>query len=112
MSTNNSSGGQHPRREKANLHPGQIVLNSQVKQRTPVEKRANNLRAQEIKDACAAAVQQGCTRVCEMEAAMEVEQARQDTVKAKPVRPRWGGNQGRPTKIGAAPRADSEVLFY
>jgi len=110
MSANNPSGGQRPRREKANLHPGQIVLDTQAKRRTPVEKRADDLRAQQIKDACATAVQQGCARVSEMEATMEVEQARQEAVKAKPVRPRWGGSQGRPTKT--APRADSEDSFY
>jgi len=110
MSANNPSGGQCPHREKANLHPGQIVLNTQAKRHTPVEKRADNLHAQQIKDAHATAVQQGCTQVSEMEAIMEVEQARQEAVKAKLVRPRWGGSQGRPTKT--APHANSEDSFY
>jgi len=51
-----SSGIQHPRREKANLHPGLLVCDMQTKQRTPVEKQANNLHAKEIKDACATAM--------------------------------------------------------
>jgi len=112
MSTNNSTGGQRPRREKANLHPGQIILDSQIKRRTTAEKQADDLCAQATKDARAAAIQQGCARVSEMEATIEAKQVVQRAVKAKPVRPaKWGGSQKRPTHISTAPRAEGEDVL-
>ncbi|KAI6021336.1 hypothetical protein BKA83DRAFT_116377 [Pisolithus microcarpus] len=45
MSTNDPSSGHCPRQAKANLHPGQIVLDSQIKQCTPVEKQANDFKS-------------------------------------------------------------------
>lgn len=114
MSAEISSGIQRPRREKANLHPGLLVRDTQTKRRTPVEKQADDLRAKEIKDARAAAMEQGHARVSEMEAAMEVSQAQQGTGKAKPVRPRPrprpGIGQGRPTNLSGPPRVDGEDL--
>lgn len=74
MSTNDSSGGGRPQRVKANLHPGRIILDSQIKRRTPAEKHADDLRAHEDRDAHETAIQQGLVRVSEMEAAMEIEQ--------------------------------------
>jgi len=112
MSTNNSTGGHRPRREKANLHPGQIILDSQIKRRTTAEKQADNLCAQATKDAQAATIQLGCARVSEMEATMEAEQVMQRAVKAKPVRPaKRAGSQKRPTYISAAPRAEGEDVL-
>lgn len=80
MSAEISSGVQRPRREKANLHPGLLVRDTQTKRCTPVEKQADDLRAKEIKDARAAAMEQGRARVSEMEAAMEVSQAQQGKI--------------------------------
>jgi hypothetical protein len=62
----------------------------QSKQCTPQEKKTADMRAKAIKDAHATAIQQGCARVGEMEATMEV-QAMQEAAKAKPVRPRRVG---------------------
>jgi len=114
MSAEISSGIQRPRREKANLHPGLLVRDTQTKRRTPVEKQADDLHAKEIKDARTAAMEQGHARVSEMEAAMEVSQAQQGTGKVKPVRPRPrlrpGIGQGRPTNLSGPPRVDGEDL--
>ncbi|KAI6140532.1 hypothetical protein BKA82DRAFT_32259 [Pisolithus tinctorius] len=108
MSADDSSRSHCPQREKANLHPGQIVLDAQVKRRTSSQKKADDSRAKDLSDACTAVVQQGCTRILEMEATMEVEQATQDTVKAKPVKPKPKpkGRQGRPTNISDLPRGE------
>lgn len=76
MST--SSNTHRPRREKANLHPGRIILETQTKRRTPAQKKADDLRAQEAIDAQAAAIQQAHARVSEMETAMEVRQVTQE----------------------------------
>ena len=112
MSTNNSTGGHRPRQEKANLHPGQIILDLQIKQRTTVEKQADDLHAQATKDAQAATIQLGCTQVSKMEATMEAEQVMQRAVKAKPVRPaKRVGSQKRPMYISAAPRAEGEDVL-
>ncbi|KIO06947.1 hypothetical protein M404DRAFT_24093 [Pisolithus tinctorius Marx 270] len=83
-----ASSNIRPRREKANLHPGRIVLEAQTQRRTPAQKKADDLRAQEVIDAQAAAIQQAHARVREMETAMEVRQVIQGAAKAKPVRPR------------------------
>ncbi|KAI6107130.1 hypothetical protein EDD16DRAFT_1712631 [Pisolithus croceorrhizus] len=109
MSTNDSSGGGRPRRVKANLHPGRIILDSQIKRRTPAEKHADDLRAHEDRDARETAIQQGLVRVSEMEAAMEIEQASQDGSKAKPVRPRRGTDQRRLTPLSGTPHVDVDV---
>ena len=101
--TENSSATPRPRREKANLHPGRLVLDTQTKWRTPAEKHAADLRAKEIQAARNAAIQQGCAWVSEMEETMEVEQAEQATAKVKPVRPKWGPGEGRPTNISGLP---------
>ncbi|KAI6123031.1 hypothetical protein EDD16DRAFT_705173 [Pisolithus croceorrhizus] len=109
MSTNDSSGGGRPRRVKANLHPGRIILDSQIKRRTPAEKHADDLRAHEDRDARETAIQQGLVRVSEMEAAMEIEQASQDGSKAKPVRPRRGTDQRRLTPLSGTPHVDVDM---
>ncbi|KAI6152690.1 hypothetical protein BKA82DRAFT_4013093 [Pisolithus tinctorius] len=72
--------------EKANLHPGRIVLKARTQWHTPAQKKADDLRVQEVIDAQAAAIQQAHARVREMETAMEVRQVIQGTAKAKPVR--------------------------
>ncbi|KAI6110927.1 hypothetical protein EDD16DRAFT_1710592 [Pisolithus croceorrhizus] len=109
MSTNDSSGGGRPRQVKANLHPGRIILDSQIKRRTPAEKHADDLRVHEDRDARETAIQQGLVRVSEMEAAMEIEQASQDGSKAKPVRPRRGTDQRRLTPLSGTPHVDVDV---
>ncbi|KAI6112329.1 hypothetical protein EV401DRAFT_2074806 [Pisolithus croceorrhizus] len=95
MSTNDSSG--------------RIILDSQIKRRTPAEKHADDLRAHEDRDARETAIQQGLVRVSEMEAAMEIEQASQDGSKAKPVRPRRGTDQRRLTPLSGTPHVDVDV---
>jgi len=107
MST--SSNTHRPRREKANLHPGRIILETQTKRCTPAQKKADDLRAQEAIDAQAAAIQQAHARVSEMETAMEVRQVTQEAAKAKPVRPRQApASRGRPTNIPAQPHVEGE----
>ena len=59
MSANDSSAGGRPRQEKANLHPGRIILDTQNKRRTPAEKKADDVYAEEVKNAREAALQQG-----------------------------------------------------
>ena len=86
--TENSSATPRPRREKANLHPGRLVLDTQMKRCTLAEKHTADLHAKEIQAARNAAIQQGCAWVSEMEETMEVEQAEQATAKVKPVRPK------------------------
>ena len=112
MSSANSSGSARPRREKANLHPGRLILDSQIKRRTPAEKQADDLRAKEIQSTRAAAVQQGHAQVSEMEANMEVEQGMQEAAKAKPVKPKGRFSQQRPTDICDTPRVDGEDMSY
>ncbi|KAI6009256.1 hypothetical protein BKA83DRAFT_4133609 [Pisolithus microcarpus] len=90
----------------ANDSSGQIVLDSQIKQHTPAEKQADNLHAQDIREAQGTAIQQGCAQVGEMEATMEVEQAAQEGNKVKPVRPKQSVCQGRPTNISVTLHAD------
>ena len=108
MSSANSSGGARPRREKANLHPGRIVLEAQTKQCIPVEKQADDLHAKETQTARAAAIQQGHAWVSEMEANMMVEQAMQEAVKARPVKPKRMVSQQWPTDIYDTPHVNSE----
>lgn len=103
MSANIPLGSGRPHREKANLHPGQVLLDLQGKRRTPEEKNADNMRAKALKEARTAAIQQACVRVGEIEAAMSVEQSTQDTVRAKPVRPRMRSNQARPMNVTVMP---------
>ena len=79
-------------------------------QLTPVEKQADDLCAKEIKDARATAMEQGHVRVSEMEAAIEVSQAQQGAGNGKPVRPRPGIGQGRPTNLSGPPHVDGEDL--
>ena len=105
MPADNSSVGR-PRREKANLHPGRIILDAKNKRRTPAEKKADDLRAREVESAREAALQQGCDRVHEMEATMAVVQSAKEAVKVKPVKPRPRIRQGRLTSINTAPRGD------
>ena len=112
MPADNSSVGR-PRREKANLHPGRIILDAKNKRRTPAEKKADDLRAREVESARKAALQQGCDRVHEMEVTMAVVQSAKEAVKVKPVKPRPRIRQDRPTSINTAPRGDdSEYKAY
>ena len=53
-----SSNVNRLQREKANLHPGRIILETQTKWHTPAQKKADDLHAQEVIDAQAAAIQQ------------------------------------------------------
>jgi len=107
MST--SSNTHRPRREKANLHPGRIILETQTKQCTPAQKKADDLCAQEAIDAQAAAIQQAHAWVSEMETTMEVRQVTQEAAKAKPVRPRQApASRGRPTNIPTQPHVEGE----
>ena len=110
MLANNSSVG-CPRREKANLHPGQIILDTQNKRRTPAEKKADDLHAREVKSAREAALQQGCDRVHEMEATMAAMQSVKGAVKIKPVKPKPRVRQSRPTSISTA-RDNGEYKAY
>ena len=105
MSANNSSVG-HPQQEKANLHPGHIILDAQNKRHTPAEKTADDLHAKEVKSAHEAALQQGCDQVQEMEATMAVMQSMKQVVRAKLVKPRLRVRQGRPTSINTTPHVD------
>lgn len=109
MSANDSSAGGRPRREKANLHPGRIILDTQNKRRTPAEKKADDVYAEEVKNAREAALQQGRERVHEMEATMAVTQNAKGAVRAMPVKPKPRVRQRRPTSTNtgaAAPRVD------
>jgi len=110
MSANNSSVGR-PRQEKANLHPGHIILNTQNKRRTPAEKKADDLRAKEVKSAREAALQQGCNRVQEMEATMAVMQSMKEAGRVKPVKPKLRVRQARPTGINTAPHGDDSEYY-
>ena len=103
-----SSNVNRLQREKANLHPGRIILETQTKWHTPAQKKADDLHVQEVIDAQAAAIQQAHARVSEMEAAMEVTQATQDTAKVKPVRPR---QVPRSTNIPVQPRVEGEKSY-
>ncbi|KAI6145843.1 hypothetical protein BKA82DRAFT_4016052 [Pisolithus tinctorius] len=113
----------------ANLHPGRIVLEVRTQWHTPAQKKADDLRMQEVIDAQAAAIQQAHTRVREMETAMEApasrdpgqeisppvvmetRQAIQVAAKAKSVRPRRGpvSLQGKPGNIVVQPHGEVEV---
>ena len=102
-----SSNIHRPRQEKANLHPGRIILETQIKRHTSAQKKADDLRMQEAIDAQAAATQQAHARVSKMETAMEDRQVTQDAAKAKPVRPRQApASRGRPTNIPVQPRVE------
>ncbi|KAI6139092.1 hypothetical protein BKA82DRAFT_24595 [Pisolithus tinctorius] len=91
MSTDNPQS-HHPRREKANLHLGQIVLDTQA-----------------IKDAQDVAIQQGGAWIREMEATMEVSQSMEDAVeKMKPVKPTRGAIQKKLTNIPIAPHDNDQ----
>ena len=50
---------QRPHRTNANLHPGQIVVDSQVHRHTSQQERIDNEALQQAKDAQLAAVQKG-----------------------------------------------------
>ena len=110
MPADNSSVGR-PRREKVNLHPGRIILDAKNKQRTPAEKKADDLWAREVESACEAALQQGCDQVHEMEATMAAMQSVKGAVKIKPVKPKPRVRQSRPTSISTA-RDDGEYKAY
>ena len=113
MSANNSSVGGRPRREKVNLHPGRIILDTQNKQHTPAEKKADDFHAEEVKNAREAALQQGHERVHEMEATMVVTQSMKGAVRVMPVKPKLRVRQRRPTSINTAPRVDGgEYMTY
>ena len=98
-----SSNTQRPRREGANLHPGRILLDMQTKQRTPAEKKADDLRAQQVIDAQAAAIQQAHARIKEMEATLEARQVTENAAKATPVKPARRAPARRPTNIPVQP---------
>ncbi|KAI6021264.1 hypothetical protein EDC04DRAFT_2607163 [Pisolithus marmoratus] len=96
-----------PQQVKANLHPGRIVLKTQIQQKTPAKKTADDLHIQELADTQATAVQQSHTQVSNMEATMEVRQATQDATKVKPVRLRQvPTSQGRLTDVPVLPHVE------
>lgn len=106
-----AASNNRPRREKANLHPGRVILEMQTKRRTPAEKKADDLRAQEVIDAQAAAIQQAHARVTEMEIAMEARQLSQDAAKVRPIKPRRArASVGKPTNIPIHPCAEGEIV--
>ncbi|KAI6139760.1 hypothetical protein BKA82DRAFT_27018 [Pisolithus tinctorius] len=112
MSTDNPQS-HCPQREKANLHLGQIVLDTQVKRCTPAKKQADNLHAKAIKDTQDVAIQQGGAQIHEMEATMEVSQSMEDAVeKTKPVKLMRGAIQKKLTNIPIAPHVNGEGMFY
>ncbi|KIM51189.1 hypothetical protein SCLCIDRAFT_33648 [Scleroderma citrinum Foug A] len=80
-----SSNTQRLQQEKANLHPGRILLETQTKRHTPAQKKADDLHAQQVINAQAAAIEQAHACIREMEATMEARQGTQNTAKAKPV---------------------------
>ncbi|KAI5999715.1 hypothetical protein EDD15DRAFT_2363045 [Pisolithus albus] len=79
---------QRPRRSKANLHPGRILLESQIQRRTSEQKQADDEVLQQAKDAELAATQKAYERVGAMERAMATRQTQGSTLSEKPIRPK------------------------
>jgi hypothetical protein len=76
------------RNKNATQHPGQVVLDTQVKRRTKAQVAADNQRSQDAQEAEKAAVKLGVSRIASMEVSMEAMQEVQATKKAKAVKPR------------------------
>jgi len=77
-----------PKRRTANVHPGQIVLDSQPKRRTSAQKQADDNCAQEALAAKVTAMQKGYQRVSNIEERMQMDQTTDSAIGARPVRPR------------------------
>ncbi|KAI5980693.1 hypothetical protein EDD15DRAFT_2205352, partial [Pisolithus albus] len=102
---------QQPRRSKANLHPGQIILDSQIQRRTSEQKQADDEALQQAKDAESAATQEAYKRVGMMESAMAVKQTQESTRSEKPVRPNHDHSKKTVevgTGLGATKETDQE----
>ena len=108
-----SSNTQRLRQEKANLHPGRILLETQTKRHTPAQKKADNLHAQQVINAQAAAIEQAHACIREMEATMEARQGTQNTAKAKPVKPvrQAPVSRERPTNIPVKPLIEGKNSY-
>ncbi|KAI5981798.1 hypothetical protein EDC04DRAFT_2617152 [Pisolithus marmoratus] len=107
---------QWPHRSKVNLHPGQIVLDSQTQRHTSEPKQANDEALQWAKEAEMATVQKAYEHVGVMESAMAARQAQDGTRPVKFVRPKpcqQSGGQHKgdmETKLGTAKEMDQEQL--
>ncbi|KAI6019506.1 hypothetical protein BKA83DRAFT_19251 [Pisolithus microcarpus] len=107
---------QRPRRSNANLHPGRIVLDSQIQRRTSEQKHANDEALQQTKDAELADAQKAYGRVGAMESAMAARQAQDGTRSEKAVRPKprpqsadqSKGDVEAETKLGTAKEINNE----
>ncbi|KIJ70648.1 hypothetical protein HYDPIDRAFT_164614 [Hydnomerulius pinastri MD-312] len=94
------------------MHPGQIVLKTQVKQCTKVEKAADDKCLKDAQAAKAQAGREGISHLTEMELAMEEKQAQ--AKKPTPVHPHpWAhtakGSKGEPTVAEASNQGDVNV---
>ncbi|KAG2738367.1 hypothetical protein P692DRAFT_20672019, partial [Suillus brevipes Sb2] len=74
------------RPKNATQHPGRIVIESQGKRRTAVQKAADDQCEKEAKEASHKAVQESYQRIATMQAQMQADQenARVDAPKPKP----------------------------
>ncbi|KAI6122924.1 hypothetical protein EDD16DRAFT_1778788 [Pisolithus croceorrhizus] len=75
-----------PKRRAANVHPGRIVLDNQLKRQTSAQKEADSERAQEALAMKVAAMKKGYQRVSNIEDRMGVEQS-SAIPSDKPVKP-------------------------
>lgn len=102
---------QRPRRTNANLHPGQIVVDSQVHRRTSQQKRIDDEALQQAKDAQLAAVQKGYDRIGAIENTMAEQQwgSAHQEVPIKPLRPRPRPQQAIKAPATALPTADQAI---
>ncbi|KAI5992874.1 hypothetical protein EDC04DRAFT_2613483 [Pisolithus marmoratus] len=96
---------QRPHRSKANLHPGQIILDSQIQRCTSEQKQVDNKALQQAKEVQLEALQKSYECVSMMESAMAARQMQE-----KPIRPKpqpWSAGQSKggvevETKLNAA----------
>ncbi|KAI5989967.1 hypothetical protein EDD15DRAFT_2198317 [Pisolithus albus] len=103
---------QQPRRSKANLHPGQIILDSQIQRCTSDQKQADDEALQQAKDAESATTQEAYKRVGMMESAMAVKQTQESTRSEKPVRPKprpQSTDQKKTVEVGTGLGATKET---
>jgi len=90
-----------PHQSNANLHPGQIVVDSQVHRHTSEQKKADDEALQWAKDAQLAAVQKGYERIGAIEDKMAEKQLKESADLENPIRPLkpWP----RPRPVSKAP---------
>jgi len=92
---------QRPRRSNANLHPGQVVIDSQSHRRTSEQKKADDEALQWVKDTQLAAVQKGYERVGAIEDTMADKQSKENTDLENPIKPLKP--RPRPRPVSKAP---------